>query len=174
MTQRPAGLVEIGDFVGDEKVSGWFIDGRGRVNLEYGGRWNRHRASELLEVTRTNVRKFLDLNVGHIPHTVWRDSVRMDELSAMEGKYGWLLHVPDDADDDEDRWLEMLPVIKYARSLDCDYVLFDSDGPIDENLTFFLRDSWYTCDECALEIYEDDHTLHDDSCSQRNILAKGK
>ena len=28
--------VELGDIVGDERVTGWFLDGRGRVMIEHG------------------------------------------------------------------------------------------------------------------------------------------
>lgn len=49
---KRAGDIEIGDTVHGQRVSGWFYDAKGRMMLEYGGRWNRHSPNERLMARR--------------------------------------------------------------------------------------------------------------------------
>src|SRR5262245_37560830 len=44
--------VELGDMIEGQRVTGWFIDGKGRFMIEYAGRWNVHSHLERLEVER--------------------------------------------------------------------------------------------------------------------------
>ena len=93
-----------------------------------------------------NVRKFLDLSTAHLPERFFEDG------SCLTGRYqhdvGMLLWVPDDPtehvrehgddpQDCDDAAPEVLAVRLYARSLGCDYILFDADGPEDPNLPVF-------------------------------------
>jgi hypothetical protein len=53
--------------------------------------------------------------------------------------YGWWLWVPDDPEDSARATDEPIPGVvlaiqRYARGLDCNYVLFDADGDRDSNL----------------------------------------
>ncbi len=95
--------------------------------------------------------KVLDLSTSHLPEKVMNEPLNsIDGVIAYEhGEYGYLLWVPDDpqehaddypnpADDDassdEGVPAEVLAVQLYARSLGCDYVLFDRDGDTDDAL----------------------------------------
>lgn len=100
------------------------------------------------------VRKFLDLATCHLPESIMNGPIgplnTIEGVIAYEhGEYGYLLWVPDDpqehADDypnpadedvcsDEGVPAEVLAVQLYARSLDCDYVLFDRDADAIEAL----------------------------------------
>lgn len=88
------------------------------------------------------VRKFLDLSSDHFPVAMRHNPYTADCLTVYEwGEYGWMVWVPDDPDTwvkdypaDEHPPAEILVVQRYARSLDCDYILFDADGPHDPNL----------------------------------------
>ncbi len=79
------------------------------------------------------IRTFLDLSTAHLPEDV------CDTLSAQPGvvayaiTYGWLMWVPDDPDDSSASGDEPVPELvlniqRFARSLCCDYVLFDADA----------------------------------------------
>jgi hypothetical protein len=82
------------------------------------------------------IRKLLDLSTGHLrPHLA-------DQLASTAGviayrlEYGWLMWVPNDSAHacDERRPAEVLAIQRYARSHDCDYVLFDADADTVEDL----------------------------------------
>lgn len=87
-----------------------------------------------------NVRKFLDLSTAHLPREILES---LPELTvAYPTEYGALLWVPEDLEDyygglDQDIPEELRRVVVYARELDCDYILFDSDALIDDNLPTF-------------------------------------
>jgi hypothetical protein len=88
-----------------------------------------------------SIRKFLDLSTNHLP-----EHLGTKDLAAVEGilaspwsEYGWFVWVPDEPTDsslgDETPVPEeILHVQRYARSLGCDFILFDSEGPHDPTL----------------------------------------
>jgi hypothetical protein len=86
------------------------------------------------------VRQFLDLSTRHLPDrfATQVNLTECDGLVVYEMRYGWLLWVPEDPDAREDFGPdvphEVLVVQRYARSLGCDYVMFDRDGPVDPQL----------------------------------------
>lgn len=87
------------------------------------------------------IRKFLDLNTGHLPESLGQDGLdRADGVIAHETECGWLMWVPENPDDPHlyNEGDEPPPVvdriIRHARRHDCDYVLFDRDGPVDDDL----------------------------------------
>lgn len=93
------------------------------------------------------VRQFLDLSTGHLPRSdrdrlaAWA-SARFRRLPGlMAGPFGWFVHVPEDAILPEWEGTDaLLRVFERARSLACDYVLLDADGPRDEALPWFDED----------------------------------
>jgi len=95
-----------------------------------------------------SVRKFFDLSTGHLSS---RDRGRLTEILAdkppygsttsMTGDRGWLIYVS--AEPNPEHWSgipALVRIIARARELDCDYVLLDADGPVDETLPFFDED----------------------------------
>jgi hypothetical protein len=44
--------IELGDVYRDQRVTGWYFNGRGRVMIEYANRWHTHHAGEAMEVER--------------------------------------------------------------------------------------------------------------------------
>ncbi len=111
------------------------------------------------------VRKFLDLCTSHLPRRFWEDGhptitgwyehdvgalmwVPDDPLTEPE-RYEGALDDEDDGDegalddeddeDDGDVAPEVLAIRVYARSLGCDYVLFDRDAGEDPALPTFTR-----------------------------------
>ena len=79
------------------------------------------------------IRTFHDLSTAHLPEEV------CDRLSAQPGvdaystTYGWLMWIPDDPDEhslssDEPTPDVVLSIQRYARAMDCDYVLFDANA----------------------------------------------
>jgi hypothetical protein len=93
------------------------------------------------------VRPFLDVSTGHLS---LRTRCMLDAWSAdsdsapgllLHGPYGWLIHVPLEAEDPA-RWpADLEIVLAHARSQGCDYVLFDADGPTIEALAVFPDDA---------------------------------
>lgn len=91
------------------------------------------------------VRKFLDLSTEHLPPSMRANPYVSSCLTIYEwGDYGWMIWVPDDPD----KWLadypgeehppeELLAVQRFARQLDCDYILFDADGPREPALPYW-------------------------------------
>lgn len=86
------------------------------------------------------VRKFLDLSTSHLPpQRVKEPLTAIDGVIAYEmGEYGWLLWVPENPVEHHADYLgfpkEIEAIQRHARGLGCDYVLLDSDGPIDDAL----------------------------------------
>lgn len=108
------------------------------------------------------IRTFLDLNTQHLPEHTVRELDAIDGVVAydLDGS-GWLLWVPDDPDEHAADYqgdciltaenmateddctththepgipAEVLAVQRHARSLGCDFVLLDRDGPHDPDL----------------------------------------
>jgi hypothetical protein len=78
------------------------------------------------------IRLMLDLHTNHLPEDT------CDDLNGFDTSYGWLMWVPDDIDthgaDYDDIPAEVVTIWRYARSLDCGYVLFDRDAAHDGQL----------------------------------------
>lgn len=84
------------------------------------------------------IRKMLDISTGHLPRWL-RDIESTTNLNTHPGivcwewEHGWLMWVPDDPDesaeayDPDDTPAEALVILRYARSLGCDFVLIDRD-----------------------------------------------
>ncbi|MBB2157920.1 hypothetical protein HLH33_16700 [Gluconacetobacter diazotrophicus] len=96
-----------------------------------------------------NVRRLLDLSTGHLPRA---DRDRLERVretdnasppaSCLAGPYGWLFSVATDLVPELWGHSAALPaILARARALGCDYVLLDSDGPVDEVLPFVARQS---------------------------------
>lgn len=97
-----------------------------------------------------NIRKVLDLSTAHLPEHLFNSEVDGD--GANVDSYHWgtvvyplehgaLLWVPDDPGESaeagtqgETTQADVLRVQVYARSLGCDYVLFDADADEDPRL----------------------------------------
>lgn len=83
-----------------------------------------------------SIRKFLDLSTAHLPKEIMETLPHLPGVVAHATDYGAFLWVPNDPVEG----LVALPphvvlgLQVYARSLDCDYVLLDADGPIDDHL----------------------------------------
>lgn len=90
------------------------------------------------------IRKFLDLSTAHLtPATRQRIDDGEGPATAYPHpeSYGWLIYV------DESNILEiyedfpdLLACMKAARQQDCDYILFDRDGPAVDYLTQYADD----------------------------------
>lgn len=92
------------------------------------------------------IRKFLDLSTAHLtpatrdliwsgwpcaPITTWLSDPPHDPASCF-------VHVPDDLDDPDEHPEnipdDLMTCLRFARSLDCDRILFDRDGPTTDAL----------------------------------------
>lgn len=121
-----------------------------------------------------NVRRFLDLSTAHLTPSTRDalDALPVPSYAHPEG-YGHFVYMPDiDGDHDPiSEWDEalaaelsdLIAVIKLARKLGCNYILFDCDGP--------------ECDE--LPTYDDDGNVIEDSIGDAHdetpaVLPDGK
>jgi hypothetical protein len=83
------------------------------------------------------VRRMLDLSTAHLPEVYGKALDREESIIAYETDHGWLMWVPCDPEDSsaaDEVPAEILTVQLYARALDCDWVLFDCDGTVDDGL----------------------------------------
>ena len=85
------------------------------------------------------IRKFLDLSTGHL-------SEQDKELLCCwvpvvhDLEHGWFVWVPPNNEHLEvpdGCSANVQKIIDYARSLECDHILFDADGPVDDALDYF-------------------------------------
>jgi hypothetical protein len=88
------------------------------------------------------IRRFLDLNRGHLPRTdrdrIARTIKAGEPAACMAGTGSWLVYVPDEPIAPGRGATDALrAILDRARAAGCDYVLFDHDGPIDETFTWF-------------------------------------
>jgi len=105
------------------------------------------------------VRKFLDLSTAHLSPEAraWlSEAATMNHAAAYHGTgngaamgtlgatlTGWFMHapaLPEDGGMDYGMPEAMLPIIRFARSLNCDYVLFDADADEIEHLPTYDGD----------------------------------
>ena len=92
--------------------------------------------------TAMPIRRFLDLSTTHLQQAdrlfleFSANPGSLDGLAAMAGTYGWFVYAHDE------RCCEgisdvLWAIFERARALGCDYVLFDADAPILEDLPVF-------------------------------------
>ena len=92
--------------------------------------------------TTSPIRRFLDLSTAHLQQAdrlfleFSANPGSLGGLAAMAGTYGWFVYAHDE------RCCEgisdaLWAIFEQARALGCDYVLFDADAPILENLPIF-------------------------------------
>ena len=92
------------------------------------------------------IRRFLDLSTAHLQQAdrlfleFSANPGSLGGLAAMAGIYGWFVYAHDE------RCCEgisdaLWAVFKRARALGCDYVLFDADAPILEDLPVFEEEA---------------------------------
>jgi hypothetical protein len=112
----------------DLSVERWRAEvGAARTTLGYAD-WRRWRAGAAVPI-----RPFLDLSAAHLT-TATRELLddsdpRATPSTMLRGPHGWMVHVA--SDPSLWRWPEdMAGVLAHARSMSCDYILFDADGPI--------------------------------------------
>jgi hypothetical protein len=79
------------------------------------------------------IRKMLDLSTGHLPPDLAESLSHAPGVIAYQLEFGWLMWIPDDPDHHargcgDGPPEQVLLVQRYARSHDCDYVLFDADA----------------------------------------------
>jgi hypothetical protein len=80
------------------------------------------------------VRRLLDLSTAHLPEHLGSSGLADSPgVVAYGTDFGWLMWVPPDPDELQAAMTDRIPDVvlaiqRYARSLDCDYVLFDSDA----------------------------------------------
>jgi hypothetical protein len=98
---------------------------------------------EAAAVSGPRIIRVLDASTSHLPEQVCEDLNGWDgviayAVSNSDDQYGWLLHVPQDpvakADDSDGFPSEVLTLQRFARGLDCDYVLLDRDAEQVEGL----------------------------------------
>ena len=91
------------------------------------------------------IRKFLDLSTAHLGE---RDKELLDLYAApdstvgpltIKGVYGWFMYATDDPAgySEADLPTHLRAISAYARKHGCDYVLFDSDAAVNEELRVF-------------------------------------
>ena len=81
------------------------------------------------------IRNLLDLSTAHLPEDIADTLDRVPGVTAHSTTYGWLLWVPDEPDHHVTETGEaicdvVLTIWRYARHLDCDFVLLDADGEV--------------------------------------------
>lgn len=79
------------------------------------------------------IRDLLELSTAHLPQHLGSAGLsRQDGVIVNSLRFGWLMWVPPDphahAGDHPQLPAEVLTIYRYARGLDCDYVLFDADA----------------------------------------------
>ncbi len=80
-----------------------------------------------------DIRTFLDLSTAHLPQEICDRLGAEPGVVAHETVYGWLMWVPDNPGDPDERGGEPVPDVvlviqRYARAAGCDFVLFDADA----------------------------------------------
>jgi len=86
------------------------------------------------------VRRLLDLSTAHLPERYSEEELRgQPGVVAYDLPYGWMLKVPADVEEDcheagEVIAAEVLTVLRFARAHGCDWVLFDADGDVCDQL----------------------------------------
>lgn len=85
------------------------------------------------------VRKFLTLSTAHVTDDTRRilDETKVSDwpVFGFRGAYGWVVYAHDESDWEipQDLW----GVCEYARKNDCDYIMFDADADIIDDLPHY-------------------------------------
>jgi hypothetical protein len=80
------------------------------------------------------IRRLLNLSTAHLPDHLGSSGLADSPgVLAYGTDRGWLMWVPQDPDESHAAMTDQIPDVvlaiqRYARSLDCDYVLFDADA----------------------------------------------
>lgn len=98
----------------------------------------------LTNITQPQIMKILDVCNGHIKR---ESRCWVSENAMIEGQYGWLVSVtrledyyidaPDIAECKDPIPAEVQTILEWAVAQDCDFVLFDADGSVYEQLEWF-------------------------------------
>lgn len=90
-----------------------------------------------------SIRKFLDLSTAHLTPAT-REFIKQHQaigpIYDHPDGYGWVMFVPDEDDiptDAPTTPADLLACYQRARRLKCDYIMFDADGPDDEELPIY-------------------------------------
>lgn len=91
------------------------------------------------------VRKFLDLSTGHLTQATRNlmDSADrpINAVYPHPDGYGWLVYVPLEVrEETTEPPADLRACLRWARHLKCDYILFDCDGPLIEELPSYDDD----------------------------------
>ena len=93
--------------------------------------------------TPSYVRRILDISTAHVSGRT-AELIRCERLHAFavifeKGDYGWLVYVPSEPgnEDHPDFPADLKAVMVFARKLDCDWIMFDRDGVILDELPAF-------------------------------------
>lgn len=86
-------------------------------------------------------RKFLDISTGHLQSSTYE---LFDEAAQKDNKQFWVAATPygyflyaEESPNPEIYPEEVIEIIRYARTKDAEYILFDRDGPVIEELEWF-------------------------------------
>ncbi|QFZ20525.1 DUF5983 family protein [Saccharothrix syringae] len=92
-------------------------------------------------MSQSAIRTFLDLSTSHLREQTCLQLDDHEGVVAHNLRHGWLLFVPDPADEaasgDIDWPDELVPIVELAQASGCSYVLFDADGPQLDGLPVF-------------------------------------
>lgn len=128
-------------FVGIESALASAYDAGGRWRNDAGPYGEYEQGEDVLTLNaaealapepNANVRRFLDLSNHHLPRDINDDLNGQDGVTAYPTGHGWLMYVPRDGRPEAPD--EVQAVWKRARELECDYVLFDGDADVDDEL----------------------------------------
>ena len=99
---------------------------------------------------QSSISNVLSVSTKHVPEAVAEHMDRLAYNSVCAGtnpflvagyEYGWFVRVPDDAMDKSDPNAEVpdeiLVIMKFAKSLGCDYIQLDADGDDHDELPVF-------------------------------------
>lgn len=87
---------------------------------------------------RPDIRKMLMLSTGHV---TWETSKLLDDpqnpwvMTSQWGTYGWFVYAHDDNLDEMPG--ELAHIMRYARVHGCEYILFDCDADVIDDLPVF-------------------------------------
>lgn len=77
------------------------------------------------------IQRVLTLSTGHLDHT---ELAHVDDVASFVSEYGWLISVHRDV---SEAALSLRAAIALAKHHACDFVRFDADGPLVEELQSF-------------------------------------
>ncbi|GBR09697.1 DUF5983 family protein [Acetobacter oeni] len=91
-----------------------------------------------------HIRRFMDLSTGHLPKSdrelleAYAQSGGATGLSCLSGPHGWFVWVGERrCSPDWPGSVSLRRILEDAANNGCDYVMFDSDGMVEEAYQFF-------------------------------------